>query len=200
MSWLQNLPIKRRLTLVILMTCSAVLLLACGALALYQWFDFRNAMLRDITVLSDVVANNARAALAFQDEAHAQELLQALRSEPEIVEAGLYLPSGVRFAEYTRAGKPQMPVRLSANGYRYEHGYLELFRPVTLQGKHIGTLHVRAEMSGVMQRIRVFGAIAALVLLGSCVVALLLSAPMQRPISQPILALAETARAVGERN
>ena len=44
-----------------------------------------------------------------------------------------------------------------------------------------------------------FGGIAALVLLGSCVVALVLSAPLQRPISEPILALTKTARVIAER-
>ena len=38
---LVDTPIKRKLTLVILLTCSVVLLLACGVLAAYQMFDFR---------------------------------------------------------------------------------------------------------------------------------------------------------------
>ncbi len=33
MNWLRDLPIRRKLTLAILLTCSAALLLACGVLA-----------------------------------------------------------------------------------------------------------------------------------------------------------------------
>ncbi len=51
MSWLQDLPIQRKLTLVILLTCSVVLLLACGMLALYQVIDFRHNMVSDTKVL-----------------------------------------------------------------------------------------------------------------------------------------------------
>lgn len=199
MNWLQNLPLKRKLTLVILLTCSAALLLACGVLAIYQLFDFRQTMMRNMTILADVAANNVRAAVAFQDEAHAHEILQALRSEPAVMEADLYTAAGTRFTEYARLGKPKPPATLTDNACWFEHGYLELFRPVMLNDKRIGILHLRADMSGVYARLRVFAGIAGLVLLGSCAVALIISAPLQRPITKPILELAETARAVGER-
>ena len=68
MNWLRDLPIRRKLTLVILATCSVVLLLACGVLAGSQMLDFRRSMVRDNTVLADVLAKNTQAALAFQDE------------------------------------------------------------------------------------------------------------------------------------
>jgi len=68
MNWLQNLPIKRKLTLVVVLTCSIVVLLACALLAGYELYEFRRAMLRDTTVLTDVLAKNTRAALAFSDE------------------------------------------------------------------------------------------------------------------------------------
>jgi predicted PurR-regulated permease PerM len=54
MNWLRDLPLKRKLTLVILLTCSCVLLLACGVLATYQLFDFRQNLVHDTTVLADV--------------------------------------------------------------------------------------------------------------------------------------------------
>jgi signal transduction histidine kinase/ActR/RegA family two-component response regulator len=199
MSWFQNLPIKPKLTLVILLTCSVTLLLACGVLAAYELYDFREAMVRDTTVLADAIAENVRAAMAFQDENAAHDTLLALQSEPDVVLAGLYSPKGTRFAEYSRNGKSQPVVQLSPDGSYFRNGNLELFRPVVLNGKRIGTLHVRAETKGVYRRLRLFGDIAVLVLLGSCVVAYVISAPLQQPISRPILALAEIARAIGER-
>mgnify|MGYP001602190784 FL=1 len=67
MKWLRDLPLKRKLTWVILLTCSMVLLLACSVLAGYRLFDFRQTMVRDTTVLADVLAKNTRAALSFQN-------------------------------------------------------------------------------------------------------------------------------------
>ncbi len=106
MNWMRNrLPIKRKLTLVILLTCSAVLLLACGGLAAFELFEFRRAMVRDMTVLTDVLARNTQASLAFQDESSAHETLLALRAEPYVISACVYAVDGSRFADYYARGR-----------------------------------------------------------------------------------------------
>src|ERR1700685_2255739 len=104
MNWLQNLPLKRKLTLVILFTCSAVLLLACVVLAAYQLFDSRRVIVGDSMVLADVIGKNSRAALAFQDENSAQQTLLTLQSEPSVSAACLYDAQGNPFANYVQSG------------------------------------------------------------------------------------------------
>src|SRR5258708_16763578 len=127
MSWLQDMPVKRKLTLVILLTCSVALLLACGILAAYQVFDFRRAMVRNMDVLGDVSGKNDRAALAFQDEKAARGLLQALQSESAVEGACLYAEDGSRFADYVRSGtRVDFPARPLADGYYFAQGHLML--------------------------------------------------------------------------
>ena len=153
-----------------------------------------------MTVLADVLAKNTRAALAFQDDSAARETMQALQAEPYVTAACLYTRDGRQFAAYTRAGTPpEIPARPAAASYRFEAGSLALFRPVVLNEKDVGTIFVRASLHAIYDRLQLFGAMAALVLVGSLLAALLLSSRLQRPISQPILALAETARLVAER-
>src|ERR1700722_14821708 len=136
MKRLQDLPVKRQVTLVILLTCSATLLLACGALAAYEILDFRRALVRDMTVLADVLAKNTRAALAFQDDRAARETLQALQAEPYVTAACLYTQDGRRFAAYTRTEAPvEFPAKPAAASFKFEAGALALFRPVVLNGK-----------------------------------------------------------------
>src|SRR5579862_6759483 len=196
---LKDLPVKRQVTLVILLTCSATLLLACGALAAYEILDFRRALVRDMTVLADVLAKNTRAALAFQDDRAARETLQALQAEPYVTAACLYAKDGTQFAAYTRTGAPpEFPAKPAAASYRFERGSLALFRPVALEEKHVGTIYMRASLNAIYDRLRLFGGMAALVLCGSVLLAFILSSGLQRPISGPILALAETARVVAE--
>jgi signal transduction histidine kinase/ActR/RegA family two-component response regulator/HAMP domain-containing protein len=200
MSWLRDLPIRRKLTLVILLTCTAVLLIACTALAAYELYDYRRNMARDTTVLADILAKNTRAAVAFQDETAAGETLQALQSEPHVVAAVLFARDGARFAEYMRAGTTPGHVPALANdGYRFEGGHLTLFHPVILNEKRIGTLYMRMDLQGIHARLGLFAGISALVLSGSLLMALVLSAWLQRPISGPILSLAETAQAISDR-
>ena len=71
MTWWTDIPVRRKLTLVILLTCTTVLLLACAALAAYEFITFRRTMARDMTVLADVLSRNITSALAFQDESEA---------------------------------------------------------------------------------------------------------------------------------
>lgn len=197
MNWLRDLPLKRKLTLVILLTCSCVLLVACGVLATYQLFDFRQNLVHDTTVLADVLAQNTRAALAFQDNNAAQQTLLALESEPNVSAACLYNANGNQFATYARVGtRNVLPPRPEPDGHRFEHGHLILFGPLTLNSKRIGTIFLQADLQGVYDRLKLFGGIALLVLLGSFFVAFAISAPLQRPISGPILALAETVRQI----
>jgi len=199
MAWLTNLPIKRKLTLVILSTCSVVLCLACGVLAIYEVLEFRRTMVRDTTVLADVLAKNTGAALAFSDEEAAEETLLALQAEPYVSEACLYDSDGHAFVQYARGSSPAFPANPGNDGPRFEGGYLSLFRPVVLHNKRIGTIYLRADLQGVYDRLGLFAGVGSLVLCCSLALATVLSSRFQRPISQPILALADTARRVAER-
>ncbi len=200
MNWLKKLPLKRKITLVILLTCSAVLLLACGVLAAYQLFDFRRTLVRDSIVLADVIGKNTRAALAFQDENSAQQTLSTLQSEPYVSAACLYDANGNEFANYVQSGSGvQLPAHPPAAGHYFELGHLALFHPIILNGKQIGTIYLQTELKGMYNRLRVSAGVALLVLLGSCLVAVLLAAPLQKPISGPILVLAEAVRNIAQR-
>jgi signal transduction histidine kinase/ActR/RegA family two-component response regulator/HAMP domain-containing protein len=199
MSWLRDLPIRRKLTMVILLTCSVVLFLACAILGAYQIFDSRQTVVRDTTVLADVLARNTQAALAFQDETAAQQILLAVQAEPSIVAACLYDENGKPFANYTREGADmRCPVQPAADGSRFDEGYLMVFRPVVLNDKRIGTICLQASLEGMYNRLRWLMSVGAAVLAGSVLVALAISSRLQRPISQPILALAGTARSIAE--
>lgn len=199
MNWLRNQPVGRILTFVILLSCSVVLLLACGVLAAYQLYDFHQMTVHDSTVLADVLARNTQAALTFQDEAAATQTLEALQAEPYVSAACLYTALGAPFATYVRPGlKMSLPPAPGALGYRFERGHLALFRPVLLNNHRIGTLFLQTDSRGMYDRLRLFLGIAALVLLGSVFIALALSSSLQRPVSRPIIALAETARRIAE--
>ena len=68
MHWFHTLPIGKQLRWINLLICGLVLLLAASAIAVYEVFDFRRALVRETTVLADVVATNVSGSLAFDDE------------------------------------------------------------------------------------------------------------------------------------
>ena len=201
MRWIEDLPLKRKLTLVIVGTCTVSLITACAALAVYEMVDFRRTMARDMTVLADILGANTHAALAFDDGEAANGLLRALQAEPHIVAARVFDREGVPFAAYVRPDPREvLPVRPGELGHRFTYARLELFRPIVIEGRRIGTIYLSVDLDGLHERLGVFAGIALLVLMGSTAVALALSTRLQRPVSRPILALAELAGVVAERN
>ena len=196
-TWLQNLPIKRKLTLVILVTCAAVLLLACGALAGYELIEFRGAIVRDMSILADVLAKNTHAALAFQDDNAARETLLALQSEPYVMTAVVYTSAGAPFATYARSKAERFPPRPGFDGYRFQNGPSCFFAPsFSMENASAPFICKRIWAACIIGC--AFSPASRLVLLGAILVAFALSSRLQRSISQPILALAETAKAIAE--
>jgi len=199
MRWMRNLPIRRKLTVSILLVSSLASLLACAVFGAYDWVTFRRAMLQDLTTLGGVLANNSTAAIAFQDADTADEVLRGLRVHPRIVGAALYRRGGQLFAKYSR-GNPTEPIppTTEADGVRFDDGRLVLFLPVELDGKRIGTIYLQSDLQGLHARLRLYVGIVILVLAIGLVVTLLLSTVFQRAISGPILELARTARRISQ--
>ena len=200
MHLLQNLPVRRKLTVVILAVCTVVLLLACTVLAAFELIEFRRAIVRDSTVMADVLGKNTRAAVAFQDEDAATEFLAALQSAPHVMAATLYNREGTPFARYTRhEAAVSAPDRAGPDGHEFHERCLAVYRPLKLNGNRIGTIGLLVDIEAIYVRLRLFGAIAAVTLVGSLLLAFALSSWLQRPISEPILSLAATAKSIAAR-
>jgi signal transduction histidine kinase/ActR/RegA family two-component response regulator/HAMP domain-containing protein len=192
-----NRPLRQKLTLVILFTCSASLLLACTCLSIYQISEYLKLLESDATALADVLSKNTQAALAFDDENAAQQTLSGLQAEPSVAAAAIYDASGRRFANFTRTGSSaHLPDQPSADGSTFGPLGLEVARPIWLNDRRIGTLYMQVSLQGLYGRLWLFLGIAFLVLVLSLLAAYVLSARLQRPISQPIHALAEIARRI----
>jgi signal transduction histidine kinase/ActR/RegA family two-component response regulator len=195
---LRDTPIRRKLIAIMLVTSGVVLVLTCAAFIAYEAMTFRQTMVRNLATIGEIIADNSTAALAFDNQEDAREVLAALKAERHVVAAGLYDTFGRLFATYPASVSAEtFPVQPDLDGYRFEQGHLVGFQPV-VQGnnKRLGTLYLKADLDAVYERLRLYGTIAALVTAVSFLVAYLLSRVLQQQISQPILALAKTAQAV----
>jgi signal transduction histidine kinase len=201
MSRLRDWPITRKLTAILLLTSGLVLLLTSAAFVTYQVAAFRQTTMKNLSTLGRVIAANSTASLAFANDADATEILSALRAEPHIVAAGLYDKDGRLFARYPADLRGDaLPAGPETDGYRFEQGYLIGLEPVAELGNpRLGTLYLKSDMKAVSRTLWLSAAIAAGVMAVSLLAAYFLAAVLQGRISQPILALAETARAVSTR-
>jgi PAS domain S-box-containing protein len=196
----KDTPIRQKLMAIILLTSGAVLLLTCLLFFTYEFLTFRRSMVRQNSTIGKIVADNSTAALAFQNGDDAREVLGALKAEPHIVAAGLYNKAGKLFSKYPAnlpdAAFPDAPAE---DGYRFEHSHLAGFQPVVQGDLRIGTLYLQTDLGAVYERFRLYSLIVVLVVGVSFLLAYTLSTALQKQISRPILALAETAKAISER-
>ena len=100
--------IKRKLMLIIMLTCTVALFLACAAILFFEILGTKQILKRNTQVIADVIGANSSAALTFKNAGKndAKEVLAALKAEPYVVSACVYNDQGEVFATYFREGPP----------------------------------------------------------------------------------------------
>src|SRR5256886_2400592 len=198
---LRDWPIQQELTAMLVLISGLVLLLTSAAFAGYQYWSLRSATRDAVAVRGRIIAANSTASLAFANDADAREILSALRADRHIVAAVLYDKSGHVFAAYpAHVAGDVVPVAPGPDGYRFERGLLIGFQPVEEAGsQRLGTLYLASDLGAIYETFRLSGVIGLAVMAVALLAAYLLSRILQGTISQPILALAETAKAVSTR-
>lgn len=196
----KDAPIQRKLMMMILLTSVVVLFLTSGSFFAYEYFAFRQEILTRLAVLGEIIATNSSAALVFDNQEDAQEILVALQAEENIVSASVYDINGELFSRYpARLPISDFPTGPEEDGYRFVDAHVVGYQPIVQNGRRQGTLFIRSDLSPMYGRIKVFAMIGASIVVASFLVALVLSRSLQKQVSVPVLALAETAKAVAER-
>ena len=198
---LRDWPIQQKLTAMLVLISGLVLLLTSVAFAGYQYWSLRQATRDALAVRGRIIAANSTASLAFANDADAREILSALRADPHIVAAVLYDKGGHVFAAYpANESGDVVPAAPGPDGYRFERGRLIGFQPVEETGsQRLGTLYLASDLGAIYETFRLSGIIGLAVLAIALLAAYFLSRVFQGAISEPILALAETAKAVSTR-
>jgi PAS domain S-box-containing protein len=196
----RDLPIRRKVAFVIILTNTIVLLLTSAAFMTYEWITFRHAALTNLTTLSRMIADNTTAALRFHDEADVRETLVTLRAEPDIVSATIYDERGSVIAFYsTRRTQPPPLADILESGHRFVDGHLVLRLPIVHDRRALGTLFIESSLTAMQRRFGLYGGIVFLILVASSFVAFALSSRLQKRITEPIRELARTAQEVTAR-
>src|SRR5947207_2087876 len=100
MRFLHNLPLKRKLTVITMLTSCVALLLACSAFAIYEQSSVRRTMARDFEIMADIFDDNVASGLAFNDPASIELTLKTLAADPHILAACVYGKTGEIVARY----------------------------------------------------------------------------------------------------
>ena len=187
----QPRDIRSRLALVLVVGAVLAFAAAGGGFMLVQRLTLEQRARTAMEAYAQLVSVGAESAVAFADPGRAQEILDTLRTNPQILQAQIVLADGRTLARYTAPGQmatvlaPQPPEGFHLST---EHNRADLVRSLN-DGARMG---IGMSLSELQRQTRdallVFGGGVLLLLVG---VTLGLLVALQRAIVRPISALAE---------
>ena len=200
-TWFRRQPVRRKLTATVLSTSAATLIAGCVVFAAYDYIDARSRLVRDVTLLADMLGTNSIAPLTFNDQTVAAETLRATAVNEHIESARLYLPNGALLASYVRTGSivpadHDRALLARADVAVFEGDHLHVVRPITLDRGVVGTISVQSDTAEITAREKRFIAIVAGTVFGAFWIALILSHATARLIFKPISRLIDVTRLV----
>ncbi|HED36534.1 MAG TPA: response regulator [Gammaproteobacteria bacterium] len=212
--FIQHLQIRHKLIIIIMSTVIFTLLLVGSVLIVSERYSARESMIDKLMMVSSIIADRSTAALSFDDQKVALEVLSALDHESSVVLGCIYDNSQALFAAHARtltvppasdlsiserafknglSGCPATPLQ---NGHRFWENNFELYQTILLEGEPIGTVYIRATLDELNERLMQFILFVASMTLFAGIAAWFLASKQQEIISRPILDLAKFARKI----
>lgn len=193
MTLFQRLDIRNKLALVLWGAALVAFVAGAGALMLVNSLTIVERARGAMEPYAQLVSVGANAAVSFEDPVRAQEILNTLRANPQILEAAILLEDGRLLANYSRtfATKPRSP-QPKANGI-----YLGSDSALLVQGlQRGGQLVLTMRLDQVGRQIRLVYWMAAVAMLVLLAITFGQMAVLQRTIIHPLATLAEAAERV----
>ncbi len=204
MTTFRDLSIHTKLTIIIVISCLLVSLMASSFFIISELVSVRKSVLVDLSGLGRVLAINIQAPLEFMDPETAGEVLSSLSARPHILQARVYTREGELFAQYQaplaakdQGGDPEIKIRentlrLGEKSYYLDLHEIDLTVPIGTEDKLLGTIVLQSDTHAFQAILfRLFFVVTG-ILIATLLLALFLSRVLSKYISQPVLALADT--------
>ena len=190
----RSLP-QKLLGVVMLVTLVA-LLVSLGTIIAYDLRAYHQSLSSDMTTQAELLGHMSAPALTFDDPRLAKENLALLRLRPKVNAGAIYNARGQLFATYVAPGfDTSVPAAPQAEGMAFEDGKMTLFRRIRDNGELLGTVYLQADYE-ILGRFGDYVMIAIVATFLAMGIAYLLMRPLNRVVTQPVLAIADVAREV----
>lgn len=200
---LASLSIRRKLMLVIMGASTLALGLVVTSLLTYQSIAHRQSLVRQLSTLGTILAAHTLPALEFDDPESAETILSAAATAEGMNAVAVFDSSGKLFASYRRQDQPLPEPLASPSNPRLQHVFaketLTLSVPLGKPSQPLGHVVLQVRLHPLLAPQRLYTLIAVLSLGSALALTFLLSSPLLRLISEPLLQLAALARDIGTR-
>ena len=151
-----------------------LLLVAGGVVAVLGERAFRDQMAREAGAQADLLASAVSGALAFDDRESAQDYVDAVQVNPNVLAAAVYDAQSQVVASFARDGETIPPVATPRDRLTvFQDGRLYVVRPVVESGQHLGTARLRLRDAPPSQRLERYAGLLLLLGLAGLVVTIL---------------------------
>jgi signal transduction histidine kinase/DNA-binding response OmpR family regulator len=194
-------------------TVSIVLIISYVFFIANFWLSSREQLVGSVHTLTKAVSINTTAALVFDDELTASELLNTFSANKDIEYAVLRDVNGNVFAEYrllapfgrSASGPPYSHEVLNSMSntdwyYEFFNDYLLLEQQIKEKDRLIGSLSIRVSLASYKEMVNQWILFGLLVLTGGLCVGYVISSRLQKVIINPIEKLIHTMQVVSEVN
>jgi signal transduction histidine kinase/ActR/RegA family two-component response regulator len=145
------------------------ILIAGVVMAVYSERSYKEQQIRDISVQAQILASTVTAALVFDDQTAAEEYVNALRANPEILSAAVYNSRGTLVASYSRA--EPVPQRVKIQPPYFVKDRLVVIVPVKQDIVTLGAVYLETITEPALQRFLRYGAVGLLITMAFLVAA-----------------------------
>lgn len=196
-----KLSIRYKLYSIVLVASTIALFLATSASFFIQRHLIQKQLKNEIQTLADVISENSRAGLAFEDKKALTVILHSLAAKKSITEAIIFGKNGEISAQlqqndlaHTLAGIERDSS--ASTGLRFRENHAELMQEIFLDKERVGKLYIQVDLSEMRDNIIAIATLMGGVLMVGLVLAMLLASQLLKSIIQPITSLSELTKTI----
>jgi diguanylate cyclase (GGDEF)-like protein len=202
----KDVTLQLKLTQIIVIVSTISLVLAATLFTLFQLREYRVSMVESLASAASITAENAQAAVLFDNQRDANNILAEFSNDPRVVTAAIYTKEKKLFAAYDLTNKDISTLfEFSEQGssYQFERKILHLYQPITLKGQGqstlVGYVYLKATLNSLTQQLKQNILVTVLIVLSVLVITILLTSQFQKLISGPILRLLQATSTVKDK-
>ncbi|WP_317203850.1 putative bifunctional diguanylate cyclase/phosphodiesterase [Janthinobacterium sp.] len=197
-AWIHRQPVAVQLKLANLLTIGGVIFLAGILLLAIQVYLAGVTLLEQTRTEAHMTSENLTAAMVFNDRQSGMEILASLSAFTEISNATVYDAQDQVFGMYSRHAARNGAIRpiSRSDSYQFSADRLEVVQPFKYQGRYLGSIYMVADLGTVYRRLAWYVVLVTLVMLMSLALAHLVLIRLQRVVTGPLRALAQTSELI----
>ncbi len=185
-----------------LITSIITLSVAFSIFSYYDSSDFMQRKTKRLSILAESISLNLTASISFNDKYSANEVINTLKVDKNIKQSGLHLPNNeiftqVRFDdnEYCKFSF----VESIDTSYVLNKDRFIVIKPIYDEveiNKLIGKFYLITDTTDVRERMGEFIRLLFFILIGMSIMAYFIASILQRIVSNPLISLTETMKAI----